>query len=365
MKEVGGARALIVCGRTVASGEMLARVTEKLGTNCAGVFTGVENHTTLETVIGGAEFAARNDIDLLVSVGGGSAIDTAKCIALMLACEGQWEPFVINYREKGSLDREFLAPGVIPHIAIPTTAGSASEVLPSAGCRDVGTGRKLGFWDRELLPKVAVLDPEMAVFAGPTLTAASGMTAVARCIESLYSGRRHPLSTGLALHGLRLLHTALPQSIAEPENLKARGDCQLGCLLSGIAAINAMVSLVHASGHLFGGRYGLQHGIAHSILLAPAMRLLLPSIGDERYLMAQALGVETKGMTADVAAEEAINSLDALVKKLPLPPRLRDVGVAEVDLPSLAEACMHEYMITYLPHPVSEDEVLSLFRSAY
>ena len=116
----------------------------------------------------------------------------------------------------------------------------------------------------------------MAVHAPPALTAATGMTAMARAVETLYSAYRHPISTGLALHAIRLLREALPRSVATPHDLDARAMCQMACTMSGMAAINAMVSVVHAIGHIVGGRYGLQHGISHSILLAPGMRRLLP-----------------------------------------------------------------------------------------
>ena len=362
--QLGVGRAMVVCGPTVAGGEMLERVTAGLGPACAGVFAEIEPQNPLPCVRAGAEAAAAAGAEVLVSVGGGSAIDAAKCIALLRASGGELAPYAIDYGESGWQRRE-LGDGVLPHIAVPTTAGSASEVMPTVGCRDPEARRKLLFWDRKLVPDVVVLDPEMAVFAGPELTAATGMTAMARCVEALYSAARHPISTALALHGARLLMSSLARSVVEPDNLAARADCQLGCLMSGTASINAMVSVVHAVGHIVGGRYGLQHGIAHAILLAPAMRMLLPAIGDGQHRVLEALGGRETGMTADAAGETAADAIQDLLAALPLERRLRDVGIAEGDLAGIATATMDDYMMATVPRQLGEGEVKSLLKSVW
>jgi alcohol dehydrogenase class IV len=190
------------------------------------------------------------------------------------------------------------------------------------------------------------------------------MTAMARAIESLYSAGRHPISTGLALHAVRLLREALPRSVAAPDDLDERAACQMACTMSGVAAINAMVSLVHAIGHVVGGRYGLQHGISHSILLAPGMRRLLPAIGGGQVLLLEALGGAGRG-SADRDGEECAERIAALVAGLPLPQRLCDVGVSEAELAEIAHLTMSDYMMANLPRPIAEDEVRALLRSAW
>jgi alcohol dehydrogenase class IV len=247
------------------------------------------------------------------------------------------------------------------HIAVPTTAGSASDVMPTAACRDPISRRKLLFWDDKLVPRVTILDPEMTIYADAPLTAATGMTAVARCVEALYSGKRHPVSTGLALHALRLLAAALPRAVEKPHDLEARADCQMACAMSGMAAINAMVSVVHAIGHIVGGRYALQHGISHAILLAPAMRRLLPVIGDQQAWVFEAMGGRGDPAANGVAAELMAD----FVRRLPLPQRLRDIGVSEDELPEIARLAMSDYMMAYLPRPMAEAEVCSLLQNAW
>src|ERR1019366_4914685 len=209
------------------------------------------------------------------------------------------------------------------------------------------------------------LDPEMAVHTPPVLTAATGMTAMARAVESLYSGRRHPISTGLALHAVRLLRDGLPRSVEAPCDLEARSACQMAATMSGMAAINAMVSVVHAIGHIVGGRHAPQHGISHAILLAPAMRQLLPVIGVEQTLLLEALGGTSRGRTPDQDGAEAADLIASFVGGLPLPHRLRDVGVAETELSEIAHQTMSDYMMATLPRPMCEAEVLALLSSAW
>jgi alcohol dehydrogenase class IV len=341
-------RPLVVCGRSVAASPVLPRVVAALAHHPVGVYAGVESHAPLPSVRAGADAAVQHGADGLVSVGGGSAIDTAKCVALLLAVGTDVAPYEIHHGRTVSDPRRALPSSTLPHIAVPTTAGSASEVMRGAGFRDVAAGRRVLFRDPRLQPRAAVLDPELTVFAGPALTARSGMTAIARCVEALYSRDRQPLSEALALRGWQLLRRGLPRAVAAPDDVAARAECQIGCLLSGVAVDNAMASVVHAIGHVMGGRYGLPHGVAHGILLPPALRLLWPSLGDSPP--------EAAGLADAVADLRAV---------LPLPRRLRDAGVAAADLAAIAAATMADSMIAHTPRPVSEAEVRDLLEGAW
>ncbi|MCW5772787.1 MAG: iron-containing alcohol dehydrogenase [Rhodospirillaceae bacterium] len=359
LDDIGARRAAVVCGRSVAGGPILPAVQAALGAAYAGVYDTVPAHTPYTSVQEAAAKIAALGADCVVSVGGGSAIDAGKGVVLLAATAGEFGPYQIDYGAKGSMARAPMPPSPIKHIAIPTTAGSASDVMPTAGIRDPAAGRKMLFWDDRIVPEATILDPEIAVYASPALSAATGMTAVARAIECLYSKHRHPISTGLALHSARLLRTALPRSVEAPTDLAARADCQMAALMSGTASINAMVSLVHAIGHVVGGRFGLQHGISHGILLAPALRRLLPAIGGEgRYVL------EALGCAPDGSPEDAAQAMEALLRRLPVPQRLGEVGVKEADLSGIAAATMGDYMMANIPAPMSAADVEALLRSA-
>jgi alcohol dehydrogenase class IV len=364
VEQCGGSRALVLCGATVAGGEMLAKVKAGLGDKLVGVFAEVRAHTPIEMVERTlAQFRA-SGADIIVTVGGGSAIDAGKALAIMLASGGDLTRYAISYTPGGEMARRPLPARGVPHIAVPTTAGSGSEVMPTAGCRDPRSSRKLLFWDAALVPVATVLDPEMAVHTPAALTAATGMTAMARAVEALYSGKRHAISTALALHAVRLLRDALPRSIAAPHDLAARAACQMACTMSGMAAINAMVSVVHSIGHVVGGRHALQHGVSHAILLAPAMRVFLPVIGSDQTLLCDAIGGRAHG-APEAAAAEAAEMMSSFVRGLPLQQRLRDLDIPETELAEIAHLTMSDYMMANLPRPMPESEVLALLQSAW
>ncbi len=362
---VGGSRAMVICGSTVARTDMLQKVRAGLGDKLTVVFAEVAAHTPIEMVTRGVDSFRNSGADVLVTVGGGSAIDAGKAIAIMLATGADLSRYAIRYAPGGEMERQPLPVRTVPHIAVPTTAGSASDVMPTAGCRDPVSRRKLLFWDDDLTPAATVLDPEMAVHTPPLLTAATGMTAMARAVESLYSGRRHAISTGLAWHAVRLLRRGLPRSVEAPHDIEARAACQMAATMSGMAAINAMVSVVHAIGHIVGGRHALQHGISHAILLAPAMRQLLPVIGAEQTLLLEALGGKGGHRSPGQDGAEAADIISAFVGGLPLPHRLRDVGIAQNDLPEIARRTMSDYMMANLPRQMPEAEVLALLMSVW
>jgi alcohol dehydrogenase class IV len=359
LDEIGACRAAVVCGRSVASGPILRAVKAALGAQYVGVYDAVPAHTPYSSVREAAAKLKGLTVDCVVSVGGGSAIDAGKGVMLLAATGGDFAPYAIDYGAKGSMQRTPIPLSPIKHIAVPTTAGSASDVMPTAAIRDPRAGRKMLFWDERIVPEATVLDPELAVHAGPQLTAATGMTALARAIECLYSRHRHPISVGLALHAARLLGTALLRSVEAPMDLAARADCLMACLMSGTAAINAMVSLVHAIGHVVGGKFGLQHGISHGILLAPALRRLLPAIGGEVRFVLEALDCSPDGTPEDAAI-----AMEALLRRLPVPQRLGEVGIKEADLPGIAAATMGDYMMANVPTEMTARDVETLLRVA-
>jgi alcohol dehydrogenase class IV len=364
LDDLGAHRALVLCGRTVASGDLLTMTRNALGDRFAGVFDRVGSHTPLTMVEEITSALASSGADAVVTVGGGSAIDAGKGVMLLRTAGTQLDPYAVRYDADGRMSQRRLPAPDLVHVAIPTTSGSASEVMPTAGIRDVAARKKLLFWDDALIPQGVILDPVMVAPTNAFLSAASGMTAVARCVESLFSMHRNAIAEALALHALRLLQRNLPIVVREPGNLAARHACQVACSMSGTAAINSMVSIVHALGHVVGGKYGLQHGVSHAIMLAPAMRRMLPVIGDAQHLVLEALGGQPVP-DADEAGRRAADRVAALLAQLPLKARLRDIGLTEDELPDLAEQTTHDYMMINLPRPMDTAEIEALLRSVW
>jgi alcohol dehydrogenase class IV len=366
LADLGASRVFVVCGRTVGAGPQMAAVREALGGAVVGMFDGVRPQAGMANLEAAAARLSESGADAVLSLGGGAAIDSAKFLILALSRTHPFEDYEVpkgqgrEARPLRSLERTAL-----PHIAIPTTAGSSSEIMPWAGIRDEARAEKMLFNDPLLVPDVAVLDPLLVVPTNASLTASSGATALARAVEATYSRNRQPIADAYALQAMRLLTEGLPRAVADGTDLEARSATQVGALLSGIAANNAMVSLVHAVGHAVGGRYGLQHGIAHRILLPPVSRLMLPTIGTAVIPLAQVLGVEdVTGDVAQTAAAVAQRVTDVL-DALPMPRALRDVGVPREDIPDLVRTTEHEPMMAYCPRPVSTDEITEILNSVW
>jgi alcohol dehydrogenase class IV len=358
----------VVCGGTVSRGPQLAAVREVLGDAIVGVFDGIRPQAGMTDLDQAAAAVRASGADAVLSLGGGAAIDTAKYLILLLSRQHPVE----EYRVPKGQGREgrparALASTAYPHIAVPTTAGSSSEVMPWAGIRDERHGEKVLFRDPLLVPDVAVLDPLLVAPTGRELTATSGVTALARAVEATYSRNRQPIADAYALQALHLLATGVPRSIESGDDLAARGDAQIGAMLSGIAADNAMVSLVHAIGHAVGGRYGLQHGVAHRIFLAPVAGRMLPAAGQTLYRVADALGVPARapGDSPEAVARQVTERLRAMLDPMPIPATLRAVGVPAADLPGLARATAAEPMMAYCPREVSLAEIEELLASCW
>lgn len=357
-------RAMVVCGGTVASGPQLQAVREALGARLVEVFDGVRPQGGLSNLQSGADLVRGADVDLLVSVGGGATIDSAKCIALLLAVQEPLERYRVQRGTTGHVEGTPVPP-TITHVAIPTTAGSSSEIMPWAGIRDEDTHQKMLFRDPQLVPDVAILDPQLVAHTGPELTSSSAVTALARAVESLYSRDRQPFAEAYALQSLCLMVPALSAVLADPWDLDARHATQVAATLSGIAADNAMVSVVHAIGHSVGGQYALQHGVAHRMLLPGAMERCLPGNGDVQFRMAHVLDIATDGLTPDQAGRIVAERIGELLDKLPLPRRLRDVGVTEDELDDLVQHSYADPMFAHAPESVSADDLRSMLHEVW
>jgi alcohol dehydrogenase class IV len=354
-----------VCGRTVSRGPQLAALRDVLGERILRVFDQVKPQAGKANLDAAAKSLADSGARTVLSLGGGAAIDTAKYLILANSTDAPLEDYAVpkGQGREGTPKRALTMPSH-RHVAVPTTAGSSSEIMPWAGIRDEQKGEKILFRDPLLVPDIALLDPIMVLPTGPELTATSGVTALARAVEALYSAARQPIADAYALQAAALLGPALPAAIADGHDLAARADTQLGALLSGIAADNAMVSVTHAVGHAMGGRFALQHGIAHRIILPRAAARLLPAAGTNLPRLAVALGLTPAADLAE-AARMVGDRLVELLDSMPIPKRLRDVGVRQSELADLAMVAMHEPMMAFAPRELSLDEVLDLLKECW
>lgn len=363
LQAAGIARAMLICGPRTARSQLVAKVRETSGASIVAIANDVVEHSDAAWVEQTAARAAEARIDGLLAIGGGSASDTAKAIAIVLA-EGA--PLARHANVFTPPDRYVQQP--LPHpklpiVVVPTTA-SAAEVTPGLGIRN-DEGRKLLFWDVKLAPRTIVLDPRANVEVPVAVMATTGMNALAHCVEGLYSRVRNPLSDALAIAGLRQLHSALPAMVREPRSVEARAAVLVGAHLSGRVIVNARVGIHHGICHALGAVGGLSHGVANAVLLPHAMRFNAEVAALQLAQAAEAMRIDVRGLSPAQAAHEAIDAVVALQNALGVPMRLRDTGLDRALLPRLSALAMGDRGLYFNPRRASRDDVHALLEAAW
>ena len=358
MSVLGCRRAVIITDKGIISAGLVDRVADSLGNKCVGIFSDVPQDTGIEVVNNGAQYARRNGADVVISIGGGSVIDTAKGICILLT-------------EGGTLDDfegiQMLTRPQTPHIVIPTTAGTGSEVTWIAVIMDKAKGQKRLIVEYFNAPRVAILDPR--IDSRSSLPCSRHRRVWTRCATQwnrMYSLSQQPFSDGLAMHAIRLLKNHLPVCMEKGDDILARGQVQIAAAMAGWSFGNSMVSLNHALAHSLGAVSHLPHGIANGILLPHCMKFNLEESISALGLVAESLGVRERNMTEHDAAEAAVKEMAEFTKRIKHPQKLSEMGVTESDLEKAAELCLFDGAITYNPRMVMDQaEALEVLRSAF
>lgn len=291
-------RAFVITGRTLSEEtDLIRRIEKTLGEKHTGTFSGMGQHTPGSAVEKAAEEA--READVLISVGGGSVIDGTKAVAVRLEYPAQ--------------------------IAVPTTL-SGAEWAHAVGVTDEEAGRKSGFADPRAVPPVVILDAEVTLFTPEKLWLSTGIRALDHAIEGFLGPKEHPIEDVMGLEGARRLVAYLPRSKEAPEDVQVRHELQLASWMAYFGPLNTPMGLSHNLGRRIGASYNVPHGYTSCTTLAPTLAVVGDRVPCERWnQLASALG-------GDPAERVA-----ALVESLELPNTLRDVGVPETDLDTIAE----------------------------
>lgn len=356
MSSVGGGKAMLLADAGVAAAGLVDGVKAALGSRLAGVFLEIPQDTGVHVIEKAAAEARAMGADCLVSLGGGSVMDTAKGTALLLTEGGSLK----DYEGFQMLSRR-----LAPHVAIPTTAGTGSEVTFAAVVKDHERRQKVVLFDHHLAPDIAILDPKLLATLPPRITAFTGMDALTHAIESLHSLQAEPFTDALALHAIRIIRECLPRSVEEGGDIPARGGMLQAAAMAGQAFANAMVGVVHALAHTLGALCGVPHGLANGILLAHGMRYNSDACAERYARAAEALGVREGGMGDAEAAAAAARAVTELSRKIGLPQRLRDAAVPREILAECAEQALSDGSIVYNPRAADAESLLQLLQEAW
>src|SRR6267143_5701420 len=345
--ELGASRAYLVTGPALVAGRVGARVQEALGVALVGTYARSRPHVPAQTAEEVANEARSLRADVLVGLGGGSPIGTAKAAAFHLQ--------EIAGSQAGS--RCIVA-------AVPTTY-AGSEVTPVFGTTDLERGRKSVVRSDPIRPRLALYDPELALDTPPDLTASTGVNALAHCVEALYSKDAGKEERAMALRAAGRILDSLPRAEEDPRNLVYRYRMFEGSMEAGLVLGKAGMGVHHGLCHVLGGRHNAPHGVLNGIILPHAMRFNLPIAGKAYRELAPLLGVRVSG-TGDVALGENVCQATAeFIRGLGLPQRLRDLGIPKTDLRSIAEDAMESKSVRANPRPVTVADALEILEAAW
>jgi alcohol dehydrogenase len=318
------------------------------------VYDGVEPNPTVKIVEKGLTLAREFGCEVLVGLGGGSSIDTAKAIALMLNNPGR----IGDYWGKEPPNR------ALPVIAVPTTAGTASEVTWVTVIKDTERKVKMGIGHPKLAAAVALCDPALSVTMPPSVTASTGLDALTHAIESYTNTVTEPISEAIALEAIRLIGKYLRPAVAKGDNLYARDRMLLASLMAGLAFANTRLGIVHAITSPLGGYFPVPHGVVNAILLPYAMEFNLVGDLEKHIEIAKALGENVEGLSAVEAAEKAVEAVKRLSKDVGLPAGLGEVGVQEEALPEVCAEAMKNVNIPINPRRPTVEDLINICKRA-
>ncbi|SFJ19595.1 Alcohol dehydrogenase, class IV [Pseudomonas argentinensis] len=346
---------LIVTDAILIKSGTVDHVLKQLG--AYGIFDGVEPEPEIAIVEACAKVYRDGGHDGLIGVGGGSAIDIAKAVAGYVGHDGALETLfgVDQIKRKGP-----------PLIAIPTTAGTGSEVTNVSILSDKQAQLKKGIVSDHLLPDVALVSPVMTLTCPRSVTAASGVDALVHAVESYLSVNASPITDALAIGAIKLIAKALPKAYANPADLKAREDMATASLMAGMAFGNAGVGAVHALAYPLGGRFNIAHGVSNALLLPYVMAWNKLACVERMAEIAAALGVQTFGLSDKVAADLAVEAMAELSAGVDIPKGMRSFNVPEEAIPAMAEeASKIDRLMRNNPRRLTAGDIEQIYRAAY
>ena len=353
-EKLGVRHPLIVTDNGLVTLGLIAPIAQAIANQCDSVtlFDGVSADPS-ESVVEAAYAVARdNHVDGVIAVGGGSSMDVAKVVSVLMVSDR-------SLAEMYGVDQ--VPPGRLPLFLVPTTAGTGSEVTPVAVIT-TGATTKAGISSSVLLPDIAILDAELTLGLPPSATAMTGIDAMVHAIEAYTSKlRKNPISDMLSLRALRLLSYNINTVLTQPTNLAAREAMLLGSMFAGQAFANAPVAAVHALAYPLGGHYHIPHGLSNSLMLPAVLAFNAPAVEKDYGELATVL----PGNVAP-SALGLMGWCDELIAGSGLPATLEAAGVAADDLPMLAaDAMLQQRLLVNNPVEVTEASALTLYEKAW
>jgi len=359
IKELHAQNPLVVIDKNLAKTDLLEKVANVLipGGIKFTVYDKVVPEPPIELADEGAKIAIKNKCDIVIGIGGGSAMDVAKAIAVIATNKGGAVDFLgLNKVPK---------PG-LPKIMIPTTAGTGSEVTFTAVFVRKNLKKKEGMNSPYLYPELALLDPELTLSLPPAPTAQTGLDALCHAIESYTSVNSSPVSEMFSLEAIALISENLRACVHDGKNIVARERMLLGSLYAGIGLANAGVTAVHSLSYPLGGKYGVGHGLANTMMLPAVMAFNLPAALEKFTDVAEAMGENIEGLPVREAAYLALEAVETLIEDCGIHETLAQFGIKEKDFPALADVAVTVARpLENNPRKLTKDDMIAIYAQAF
>ncbi|MBQ0023797.1 MAG: lactaldehyde reductase [Prevotellaceae bacterium] len=319
------------------------------------IYSEIKPNPTVTNVKQGVEAFKASGADCIIAIGGGSSIDTAKGIGI-----------VANNPEFGDIvSLEGCAPTKnksVPIIALPTTAGTGAEVTINYVIIDEERQAKMVCVDPNDIPAVAIVDPELMYTLPKSLTAATGMDALTHAIEGYITKGAWVMSDMYELQAIKMIAENLPLAVDEPTNPVGREGMALAQYIAAQAFSNVGLGLVHGMAHPMGSLHDIPHGVANALLLPTIMEFNMPMCIEKYGVIARTMGVDTTGMSAEEAAQAAVDAVKALSIRVGIPQTLGELGIKEENIPALAAQAIADVCTPGNPRDVTEAEIVELYK---
>ncbi len=356
VKRMGNKRPMLVTDKGLMEAGIADKIMSKLDDEGIGyvLFDKIQPNPRDTTVHEAYELAVRESVDMLIAVGGGSSIDTAKGIGILMSYGGR----IHDYE---GLDK---VPGdICDIIAIPTTVGTGSEVTFWSVITDTERHYKMSIGSTKIAPTLALVDPQLVETLPPAIIAATGMDALTHAIEGYTCRLSEPVTDACGIYAIGLIGRNIRKAVYTDDK-EAKANMLLGSLIAGICFGNADIGGVHCMGEALGGVYDMPHGVAMAMLLPYVMEYNCPACIEKFAEVAKALGVSQNGMSADDLAHEAARAVHKMNRDLGIP-TLRESGVLEEDLQELSRRASVNVSVESNPRKTTEEDFYRIFRYAY
>lgn len=355
--DLGAEKVMIITDKVVAGAGLVDKVKDGLETyelDLVEFYDGVPVNSEIDVCKEIAGIGKDKGVDTIISVGGGSVIDTAKGANILLGVGGD-------------LLEDWQGTHLVPeplknHIAIPTTAGTGAEVSLGAVIKDTAAGQKISFNSKYLLPNVAILDPSLSVSMPPGLTAATGIDALTHAVESFTSLEHAIFSDAFSFMAVKTVFDNLRTAFEDGEDLEARGSMLLAASLGGMALSTTMsIGGCHAMAHAAGGLSPVSHGVANAIILPVMMEYNLEYCPDRYAELAPAVGINAHGMDELEAAKAVTDAIADFIISFGLPQTLKEAGADRAMAERMASEAMGDGQMYANPREADEEEITDLF----